>query len=155
CINTKKFPNRHLRRALALAVDRTQIPRFTQGNEIPMAQLTPGSPILSLEKADLAACGVTRTAPGVALMMKKGKLCYVPPPGLDYDAVRARAEMAQARAELGAKFPAKFTYRYSAGTEVNKQIAEYLQAAWARVGITVELESQELNTLNADTLKGK
>lgn len=154
-VNTAKFPNRHLRRALALAIDRTQIPRFTRGGEIPTAQLTPGTPIARLDDADLAACGVTRQTPGVALIMIKGQLCYVPPPGLDYDPAQARAEVAQARSELGAAFPAKLTYRYNAGSEVHKQIGEYLQAAWAKVGITVELESQEWKTFVADTRDGK
>ena len=154
-VNTEKLSNRHLRRALALAIDRTQIPRFTQGNEIPTAQLTPGTPIGSLDEADLAACGVTRTTPGVALIMEKGALCYVPPPGLDHDPAAARAELAQARAELGAAFPARLSYRYNAGTEVHKQIAEYLQAAWARIGLTMELETQEWKTFVADTRKGK
>jgi oligopeptide transport system substrate-binding protein len=154
-LNTEKLANRHLRRALALAVDRAQIPRFTQGNEIPTAQLTPGAPIGSLDPADLAACGVAPTTPGVALIMKKGALCYVPPPGLDYDLAAAQAELAQARAELGAAFPAKLSYRYNAGTEVHKQIAEYLQAAWARIGLTVELEAQEWKTFVADTRAGR
>lgn len=153
-VNTERYPNRHLRRALALAIDRTQIPRFTQGNEIPTAQLTPGTPIGLLDEADLAACGVTRATPGVALVMKKGELCYVPPPGLDHDEAAARTELAQARAELGAAFPAKLAYRYSTGTEVHKQIAEYLQAAWAQIGLAVELESQEWKTFVADTRNG-
>lgn len=154
-VNTEKLPSRHLRRALALAIDRAQIPRFTQGNELPTAQLTPGTPIRMLDDADLAACGVTRTTPGVALIMKKGALCYVPPPGLDHDPQAARAELLRARAELGAAFPRKLTYRYNAGTEVHKQIAEYLQAAWARIGLAVELESQEWKTFVADTRKGR
>jgi ABC-type oligopeptide transport system substrate-binding subunit len=154
-VNTERFPNRHLRRALAYAIDRAQIPRFTRGNELPTAQLTPGTPIAGLDDADLAACGVTRDTPGVALIMAKGALCYVPPPGLDFDVAKATAEVAAARAELGAAFPSTLRYRYNAGSEVHKQIAEYLQAAWARVGITVELEAQEWKTFVADTRDGK
>ncbi|HEX4417894.1 MAG TPA: peptide ABC transporter substrate-binding protein [Kofleriaceae bacterium] len=154
-LNTEKLANRHLRRALALAIDRAQIPRFTQGNEIPTAQLTPGTPIAALDAADLAACGVARTTPGVALIMKQGALCYVPPPGLDHDLAAARAELAAARMEMGAAFPAKLTYRYNAGTEVHKQIAEYLQAQWATLGLPVELEAQEWKTFVADTRAGR
>jgi len=153
-LNTRQLDNRHLRRALALAIDRTQIPRFTHGGEIPTAQLTPGTPIGALDPADLAACGVAPTTPGVALIMEHGALCYLPPPGLDYDLAAARAELALARVELGAAFRAKLSYRYSAGTEAHKQIAEYLQAAWARIGLTIELEAQESTAFGAQVNAG-
>jgi oligopeptide transport system substrate-binding protein len=154
-LNTKAIPNRHLRRALAYAIDRTQIPRFTHGNEIPSAQLTAGAPIRELSPQNLAACGVARETPGVALVMTAGELCYVPPPGLDYDPAAAKREADAARSELGAGFPSVLHYRYNAGSEAHKQIAEYLQASWAKVGITVELEAQEWNALLDDTHAGK
>ncbi|MCX5747083.1 MAG: peptide ABC transporter substrate-binding protein [Proteobacteria bacterium] len=151
-INTEKLTDRHLRRALALAVDRTQVPRFTHGSEIPSAQLTPGTPIAQLSPADRAACGVTATTPGIALVMIAGALCYVPPPGLDFDLARARAEVALARAAGGV--PAKLRYIYNAGSEAHKQIAEYLQASWAAIGLDVELEAQEWNAMLEATKQG-
>jgi len=152
-IQTQKLPNRHLRRALALAIDRTAVPRFTHGGEIPTAQLTPGTPIAVLSNADLAACGVTRDTPGTALVMITGQLCYVPPPGLDYDLAAARREIALARGEGGVP-DHPIEYRYNAGSEAHKQIAEYLQAAWAKLGVRVQLTAQEWNSLLDDTHKG-
>jgi oligopeptide transport system substrate-binding protein len=153
-INTKRLSNRHLRRALALAIDRTQIPRFTHGNEIPSAQLTPGTPIAQLSDDDLRACGVHRGDKGVALVMETGVLCYVPPPGLDYDLAAAKREIALAKQELGEAFPVKLNYRYNAGAEAHKQIAEYLQSAWRQIGVDVEVQAQEFNSLLDDTRSG-
>ncbi len=152
-INTEKLSDRHLRRALALAVDRTGVPRFTHGGEQPTAQLTPGTPIARLTEAQRASCGVDAATPGVALV--DGDACYVPPPGLDYDPEAARRELALARAELGDAFPSTLHYRYNAGSEAHTQIAEYLQAQWAAIGLTVELEAEEWNALLADTRDGK
>ena len=152
-IQTQKLPNRHLRRALSLAIDRTAIPRFTHGGEIPTAQFTPGTPIDQLGAADLAACGVPRSQPGNALVMISGALCYVPPSGLDYDPAAARREVELARAEGGLP-DHPIEYRYNAGAEAHKQIAEYLQAAWARAGIPVRLLAQDWNSLLDDTHKG-
>ncbi|HEY0193220.1 MAG TPA: peptide ABC transporter substrate-binding protein [Kofleriaceae bacterium] len=152
-IQTEKLTNRHLRRALSLAIDRTAIPRFTHGGELPTAQLTPGTPIAQLPDAELAACGVARDTPGNALVMISGALCYVPPPGLDYDPDAASRELALARAEGGVP-DHPIEYRFNAGAEAHKQIAEYLQAAWARVGISVRLTAQDWNALLDDTHKG-
>jgi oligopeptide transport system substrate-binding protein len=152
-IQTRKLPSRHLRRALSLAIDRTAIARFTRGGELPTAQLTPGTPIARLSEADRAACGVARDAPGFALVMISGELCYVPPPGLDHDPEAARREIALARAEGGVPDHA-IEYRYNAGSEVHKQIAEYLQASWAKIGVDVRLAAQDWNSLLADTHKG-
>jgi len=152
-IQTQKLPNRHLRRALSLAIDRAWVPRFTHGGEIPTAQLTPGTPIARLSDADLAACGVARDTRGVALVMIAGQLCYVPPPGLSYDLEAARREVALARAEGGVP-DHPIDYRYNAGSEAHKQIAEYLQAAWATIGVPVRLTAQEWNSLLDDTHKG-
>lgn len=152
-IQTRKLANRHLRRALSLAIDRSAVPRFTHGGEIPSAQLTPGTPIAALSDADLAACGVARDTRGVALVMIAGQLCYVPPPGLDYDLEAARREVALARAEGGLP-DHPIEYRYNAGSEAHQQIAEYLQATWARIGVPVQITAQEWNSLLDDTHKG-
>ena len=151
-VQTEVVKNRHLRRALSLAIDRTQIPRFTFGGEYPTAQLTPGTPIPKLTPAQLARCDVRATDPGVALLMAEGQ-CYVPPPGLDHDVARAKEELALARAEGGV--PAKLHYMFNAGAEAHKQIAEYLQAAWAAIGLDVEIEAHEWNAMLADTHAGR
>jgi oligopeptide transport system substrate-binding protein len=85
--------------------------------------------------------------------MSAGELCYVPPPGLDLDLARAKAELAMARAEGGV--PAKLHYIYNAGSEAHKQIAEYAQAAWRSIGVDVELEAQEWNAMLEATRKGE
>jgi ABC-type oligopeptide transport system substrate-binding subunit len=151
-LQTEKLPDRHLRRALSLAIDRTAVPRFTHGGELATAQLTPGTPIARLSAPELAACGVTRDTPGAALVMAGGQ-CYVPPPGLDHDPEAARRELALARAEGGVP-DHLIEYRFNAGSEGHKQIAEYLQAAWARLGIAVRITAQEWNSLLDDTARG-
>lgn len=153
-INSQKLANRHLRRALALAVNRAPIGKFTHAQTQPSAQLSPGTAIARLSPADQALCEVTATSPGVALIVETGKLCYVPPLGLDFDLAQARQELALAKAEMGAQFPTRLSYRYNAGSEEHKQIAEYLQQSWAAIGVTVELASQEWNSFVADTRKG-
>jgi len=151
-INTKRFDNVHLRRALALALDRPRIASFLHGGEIGVASYTPGAPIASLDDADLAACGVTRATPGVALVIERGALCYVPPPGLEYDVAAARAELALARRELGDRFPREIVYKFNLGFEAHKLIAEYMQAQWKQVlGVEVRIESQEWQVFLADT----
>jgi oligopeptide transport system substrate-binding protein len=152
-LQTQKLPNRHLRRALALAIDRSPLPRLTHAGDFPTAQLTPGTPIARLSPADLAACGVARDAPGTALVMAPGELCYVPPPGLDRDLAAARRELALARAEGGVP-DHPLEYRYNTGSEAHKSIAEYLQAAWAQIGLPVVLVAQEWNTLLDATARG-
>ena len=151
-IQTEKLRSRHLRRALSLAIDRTAVPKFTHGGELPTSQLTPGAPIASLSDADLAACGVPRDHEGYALVMEPGALCYVPPPGLDHDPAAAARELALARREPSWREPLE--YRYNAGSEAHRQIAEYLQAQWARIGLRVELVAQEWNSLLEDTRAG-
>jgi|JI10StandDraft_1071094.scaffolds.fasta_scaffold31592_3 ABC-type oligopeptide transport system substrate-binding subunit len=154
-INTETFPNVHLRRALALALDRTRIADFLRGGEIGVASYTPGTPIAALSDEDLAACGVTRSTPGVALVIERGRLCYVPPRGLEYDPDAARAELALAKAELGAAFPRELIYKYNLGYEGHKLVAEYLQAEWRRtLGLRVRLEQQEWQVFLSDTRAG-
>jgi oligopeptide transport system substrate-binding protein len=152
-VQTKRFPNRHFRRALSYAIDRRPIVHILKAGQIPSAQLSPGQPIKDLTDAELAVCGVTRDHPGVAMIMISGELCYVPPPGLDFDPAKAKQELELARAEHGV--PASFTYRYNAGSEAHKLIGEYLQQQWQQVlGVTVKLESQEWKTMVADSRAG-
>lgn len=154
-IQTERLNNVHLRRALNYAIDRRDIPKILKGGQLPTAQFTPGQPISSLSDDDLAACGVSRDTPGVALVMESGKLCYVPPPGLDYDLDKARAELEIARREMGDRFPRRITVKYNSGVEGHKLIAERLQQVWQdNLGITIELASQEWKTFLKDTREG-
>jgi oligopeptide transport system substrate-binding protein len=153
-VNTKQYDNVHLRRALAFSLDRSLIPKVLHGDEYGVASYTPGTPIAQLSDEDLATCEVTRDRPGVALVIEPGKLCYVPPPGLEYDPARAREELALARKEMGARFPTTVTYKFNTGVEGHKLVAEYVQAQWKTVlGIDVSIESQEWQVFLSDTRK--
>jgi oligopeptide transport system substrate-binding protein len=153
-VNTKAYDNVHLRRALAYSLDRALIPRVLHGEEFGVASYTPGTPIARLSDEDLATCGVTRATPGVALVIEPGKLCYVPPAGLEFDPVKAKAELAIARREMGARFPTAVSYKFNTGVESHKLVAEYVQAQWkSTLGIDVTLESQEWQVFLADTRK--
>ncbi len=152
-INNQKFSNVHFRRALNFAVDRSQIPRIMRGGEIGSAQFTPGVRIRDLSPADLRLCGVTADTPGVAMIVKAGELCYVPPPGLDFDPARAREEIALARKELGSAFPRRITIKFNSGYDGHKLIAEWLQSEWQRIlGLEVNTDVQEFKTFLKDTV---
>ncbi|MBP9207631.1 MAG: peptide ABC transporter substrate-binding protein [Kofleriaceae bacterium] len=154
-VNTKKVNNRHLRRAMAHAIDRRPIPNITKGGQIPTTSLSPGTPISKLTDDELALCGVTRDQPGVAMLMITGQLCYVPPPGLDFDPAKAKEELALAKQEMGPAFPKTLTYRYNTGSESHKYIAEFLQSSWKDVlGLDIRLESQEWKVFVNDTREG-
>jgi oligopeptide transport system substrate-binding protein len=155
-INTERFPNVHFRRALNRALDRTPIPSITHGGELPTAQFMPGAPISKLSDEDLALCGVPREQKGVAAIVEKGKLCYVPPAGVDYDLAEAKKELDLARQEMGSKFPKSFSIKYNSGVEGHKLIAEFMQQEWAtKLGLDVKLESQEWKTFLKDTVSGE
>jgi oligopeptide transport system substrate-binding protein len=153
-VNTEALANVHLRRALSLALDRRVLPDLLKGGQIPTAQFTPGTPIADLTDAERALCGVTRDTPGVALIVEKDRYCYVPPPGLDYDLVRARAELALAKQELGPRFTNQLRFKFNSGVDYHKSIAEWAQHEWkAKLGLEVSLESQEWKTFLKDTLQ--
>ncbi len=155
-INTEKLSNVHLRRALNFAVDRRPIPRLLHGGEIPSAQFMPGTPIAELSEEDLALCGVTRDTPGVALIVTTGELCYVPPPGLEFDVEKAREELELAKKELAGDFPETLTIKFNTGFEGHKLIAEYLQQEWKeKLGLDIELTSQEWKTYLKSTTSGE
>ncbi|MBK9071907.1 MAG: peptide ABC transporter substrate-binding protein [Myxococcales bacterium] len=154
-VNNEKLNNRHLRRALALAIDRAQLPRITKAGETPSAQLTPGVPISQMSEADRALCGVTADTPGIASIIEPGKYCYVPPPGLDFNPAQAKLELELARKEMGAAFPKTIVYKYNSGVEQHKLIAEFLQEQWREhLGMATTLESQEWKVYIADTRQG-
>ena len=154
--NTEKMPNVHLRRALTLAIDRAALPRILHGGQIPSARYTPGTPIEQLSDEDLALCGVTRDTPGVATIVISGELCYLPPPGLDYDVDAAKKELALAREQMGEDFPEKLSLKFNTGSEGHKLIAEYMQHEWQEnLGIEVEMTSQEWKTYLQATTAGE
>jgi oligopeptide transport system substrate-binding protein len=154
-VNCERFPNAHFRRALSMALDRSILPSILKGGQIPAAHYTPGKPIAELGDDERALCGVAKDAPGVAMIVKKGELCYVPPIGPGFDPEGARRELETARAELGS-LPPKITVRFNSGFEQHKHIAEWIQAEWQkRLGLTVELEAQEFQTFLADTNRGQ
>lgn len=154
-IQTEKLDNVHLRRALNFAVDRTQLPKILKGGQTPTAQFTPGRPIGELSDEELALCGVTRDTPGVAMIMESDVLCYVPPPGLDFDLEKARDELALAKQQMGKDFPSSISLKYNSGVEGHKLIAEYLQYVWqTNLDLDIELASQEWKTFLKDTRDG-
>ncbi len=154
-IQTENVDNVHFRRALNYAIDRKPLPKILNGGQTPTAQFTPGTPINQLSDKDLELCGVTRDQPGVAMIMETDVLCYVPPPGLDFDLEKAKAELEIARKEMGSKFPQTFSLKYNSGVEGHKLIAEYLQYVWqTNLGLDVKLASQEWKTFLKDTREG-
>ncbi len=155
-INTERFPNVHFRRALSMAIDRAPIPKIANGGQIPTVQLMPGTPIDQLSPEDRKLCGVSEDQPGVASVMISGELCYVPPPGLPYDLEAAKQELALARKEMGAAFPKSFSLKFNIGSEQHKLLAEYMQYEWkTKLGLDVQLESQEWKTFLSDTTYGQ
>lgn len=155
-INTERFPNRHFRRALSHAIDRTAIPKILNGGQIPTARFMPGTPIDRLSPEDRELCGVEEGQDGIATIVKTGELCYVPPAGVDFDLELMNKELDLAREEMGDDFPSGFTLKYNKGVEGHKLIAEYMQAEWQKnTGLSVELESQEWKTFLKDTRAGE
>jgi len=151
-VNVKRLDNVHLRRALSHALDRSRLPLILKGGQIPTTSMTPGKPIAQLTAEERALCGVDGDAPGLAAIVVKGQACYLPPPGPGYDPERARAELARAKAEMGARFPAVIHVKFNTGVESHKHIAEWIQREWQeRLGLRVELESQEWKVFLKDT----
>jgi oligopeptide transport system substrate-binding protein len=153
-VNTKKLTDVHLRRALAFALDRSQLPLILKGGQIPTAAFVPGKPIASLTDDELALCQVPRDQKGVALIVETGKVCYVPPEGEDFDLAQAKAELALARQDLGDKFPSSIEVKFNTGAEAHKTIAEWIQGQWEEhLGLHVELASQEWKTFLDATVR--
>ncbi len=154
-VNTERLPNAHLRRALAHALDRSELPALLKGGQLPSVQLTPGTPAAALTAADRALCGLAEDSPLHALVVEAG-LCYVPAPGPAFDPLRAQEELALARAELGEKFPTRIGVKFNTGVEYHKHIAEWAQEQWRNhLGLAVDLEAQEWKTYLKATVAGE
>src|SRR5262249_23889854 len=131
-------------------------PKILKAGEIPTAQFSPGTPIAQLSDADLALCGVNRDTKGVATIVLSNELCYVPPPGLDFDLEKAHRELELAKQEMGDQFPQKFTLKFNSGSDAHKLIAEWIQEVWRKnLGLEVDLEVQEWKTFLKDTVNGE
>ncbi len=179
-INTEKFTNRHFRRALSHAIDRRPIPTFIHGGQRPASQLMPGVGLEELTAEQQALCGLraapapagaaagcsawfqeidtgeTYCATGRVASLMTPELCYLPPPGLDFDPDKARAELELARKEMGSSFKRSVTVKFNSGSEGHKLIAEYVQSEWKKVlGLDVQLEVQEWKTFLSDTNNGQ
>ena len=146
-VQVQRFPNVHFRRALAHALDRTALPSFLKGGQIPTESYTPGRPIRELSDDELAQCGATRDQPGMVLFIAPG-LCYLPPIGPRFDLAAAAREMEIARAELGERFPRSLSIKFNSGVEQHKTIAEWVQRQWEDAfGIEVRLQAQDWNSV--------
>lgn len=120
----KPFNDPRVRRALAIAIDKTRlVTRLTKAGELPAGSFTP---------------------PGIP--------GYSVPQGLGYDVAKARELLAQAGFPNGKGFP-RFEILYN-NSELNQQIATEIQAMWHdQLGLNVVLRTQEwkvyLNTLDS------
>jgi oligopeptide transport system substrate-binding protein len=155
-INTKKLTNVHLRRALSHSLDRSVLPYILKGGQFPTYSGVPGEPFSTMSDENLALCGAKREDQGVGMIVETGKLCYRPPLGPTFDVEAAKRELQIAKDELGKDFPSKITIKFNTGVEYHKTIAEWIQHEWMnKLGLTIELESQEWNMYTAATSRGE
>ena len=152
-MNVEKMTNRHFRRALTMAVDRSLFPALLNGGEIPSSSFVPGIPISALGPDERKLCKVAANTPGIVRIVEKGTLCYVPPRGLEYDPARAKEELALAKEQPD--FDPKVELIFNMGSEGHKIVAEYLQQEWKRnLGIDVSLSTMEWKTYLEETKQG-
>jgi oligopeptide transport system substrate-binding protein len=155
-INNEKFANRHFRRALNHALDRTMLPKILKGGQIPTESLVPGTPFAQMSDEDLALCGATRDEHGMGMIVEAGKICYKVPIGPRFDLAKAKEELALAARELGAAMPKRVTITFNAGVEYHKTIAEWIQAEWKKhLGLDSDLQAQEWGVFLNDTAHQK
>ncbi len=148
--------NKHYRRALSLSINRSPIPYVLGGGQIPTASWNPGKAISSLTPEERQLCGVKEGQKGTAMIVRAGELCYVPPLGWEFDAKKAKEELAIAKKELGSKFTTTVSLKYNKGSEGHTILAEYIQAQWKEnLGLQAELSSQEWKTYLSETSEGR
>jgi oligopeptide transport system substrate-binding protein len=154
-VNTEKLQNRHLRRAMSMAIDRSAITELLYKSGYPGASFTPGVPISTLTPEQRRACEIPEgTTEGVAAFVTP-EHCYHSPPGLEFNPEAARAELARAREQLGDKFPKYLELKFNTGVEQHKVIAEYIQDQWKRnLGLDFTIQVQEWTTYLKDTTAG-
>lgn len=154
-INTEKLKNRHLRRALSLAIDRSAFIELLYESAYPAASFTPGQPISTLTPEQRQQCGVPDGVTEGFATFVTPEHCYLPPPGLEFDPEAAKAELAKAREQLGDKFPADLELKFNTGVEQHKLLAEYIQDQWKRhLGLDFTIQVQEWKTYLKDTTAG-
>jgi oligopeptide transport system substrate-binding protein len=127
-LNVRQSPlsNERVRRALALAVDRTAIvEKILRGGQVPATALTP---------------------PGMG--------GYTPPPGIASDLAAARVLLAEAGFPEGRGLPA-LEMLYNTSTN-HRLIAEAVQEMWRRgLGIEVKLLNQEFKVVLSERRAGR
>jgi oligopeptide transport system substrate-binding protein len=125
-LNRKPFDDARVRRALALAIDRTRLTRrVTKAGELPADHLTPD-----------------------------GTANYHPPHGLGYDPELARKLLAEAGYPGGKNFP-RFQYMFNAAAggaaKIHEKIAVELQQMWREnLGVEMDLQQVEVKVLYAN-----
>ncbi|MBN2359442.1 MAG: hypothetical protein JXR83_08300, partial [Deltaproteobacteria bacterium] len=149
--NTKRLPDRGMRRALALALDIGEVARIWPGFQV-TGQWTPGKPVADLTADERALCGVDADISGSATILEPGKVCYVPPPPLGFHPDEARAELEAARGR--GSVPAKLVYRTSSRPD-DVKLAEWLANQWkSNLGLDVEIVTSEFKSYVAAPLEG-
>lgn len=148
-VNITKFPNVHLRRALAHAVDRDAVVATLGGAHAPTAAITPSLVFGDLSPADEQRCKGRRGA-----LLPRVDGCYQVPPGLGFDPEAARRELGLARKQMG-ELPRSVSYAYNSGVPGHRLIAEELERQWERtLGIEVRLEEVEWKQFLYRTSRG-
>ncbi len=141
--NTQKAPfnNSKVRQALSLAIDRNYV-----ANTVMLGTFSPAK--------NFVGAGISDAAPGSSFQdvtaKKYGDFFKVG--NYEADLAKARKLLAEAGYPEGKGFPA-FEYLTN-DISYHKAVAEYLQAAWAQLGITMTVNIQEWKTVTADRRSG-
>ncbi|MBN2359444.1 MAG: hypothetical protein JXR83_08310 [Deltaproteobacteria bacterium] len=146
-LNMQRLTDHGLRRALALALDVSQLSRALSAFRA-TGQWTPGRPVAELTVDERVLCNVAPDTPGVALIVAPGKLCYVPPQPLGFHPDEARAELAASRSRHGV--PERIVINVGNRPRFIKQ-AEWAARQWQQnLGLAVEVRTQDIKSYWAD-----
>ncbi len=139
-INTERVPDRSVRRALALAVDRAASPPLRDRALQATATLTFSSELTRLSREERDAC--SGAARGLAHVSAGATYCYTPPAGLAHDPAAARRELARAPR---ASRPSTITF--NRGILGHEEVARFVQQSWRdSLGVTTSLKTLEWKT---------
>ena len=141
--NTQKEPfnDPRVREALSLAIDRKHV-----ATTIMQGTYSPATNFVGL--------GVSDAEPGssYAEVTTKTYGDHFSTENYDKDLARAKELLAEAGYPNGTGFP---TFEYLTNdASYHKAVAEYLQAAWAELGLTMNVNIQEWKTVSADRRAG-